>query len=266
MAFRLPFVCLAVSGLALVAGLDGVPLRAQGGQAATPKATASPSPSTAAGAPLTDLDAFMARVLKRRDETWRTLHDYILSETETFGIDGPANLPINGFKREYTWYVRDGFLVRSPVKYDGVALSDADRRAYETKWLEQEKAREKRSQQKAKAAGSANAPAVADASAVAAPTSLDDLVSGRGEPRFISEAYFLQFKFEPGNYYLVGRESIGDRPVVKIEYYPTRLFGTGSRTSGRRRPGREPQPVRTPPSRTGRRSRATSMIRKSNAR
>jgi len=55
--------------------------------------------------------------------------------------------------------------------------------------------------------------------------SLDQFVAQRGEPRFISEAYFLQFKFEPGNYYLAGRERIADRDVLKIEYYPTGLFG-----------------------------------------
>jgi len=31
--------------------------------------------------PQTDLDVFMARVLDRRDENWKKLHDYILSET-----------------------------------------------------------------------------------------------------------------------------------------------------------------------------------------
>ena len=44
------------------------------------------------------------------------------------------------------------------------------------------------------------------------------------EPRFISEAYFMKFPFEPGNYYLAGRETIDGRPVVKVEYYPSRLF------------------------------------------
>jgi len=45
-----------------------------------------------------------------------------------------------------------------------------------------------------------------------------------GEPRFISEAYFMKFRFEPGNYYLAGRETLDGRPVVKIEYYPSRMF------------------------------------------
>jgi len=68
----------------------------------------------------------MARVLQRRDENWRKLHDYILSETETFAIEGPGKLPLNGFKREYTWYVRDGFLIRSPLRYDGAATPETN--------------------------------------------------------------------------------------------------------------------------------------------
>ena len=41
----------------------------------------------------------------------------------------------------------------------------------------------------------------------------------------MSEAYFLRFKFEPGNYYLAGRERFDGRDVLRIEYYPTGLFG-----------------------------------------
>ena len=44
------------------------------------------------------------------------------------------------------------------------------------------------------------------------------------EPRFVSEAYFMDFKFEPGNYYLAGREQLKGKEVLRIEYYPTNLF------------------------------------------
>ena len=49
----------------------------------------------------------------------------------------------------------------------------------------------------------------------------------RLEPRFISESDFMEFTFEPGNYYFVGRETLAGREVVKIEYYPTDLFDDG---------------------------------------
>lgn len=35
---------------------------------------------------------------------------------------------------------------------------------------------------------------------------------------------FMRFPFEPGNYYLAGREVIDGVEVLRIEYYPTRLF------------------------------------------
>jgi hypothetical protein len=180
-------------------------------------------------AKLTDLDTFMARVLERREETWRTLHDYVLDETEQFRILGPGGVPLHGMKREFTWYVRDGFLVRSPLKYDGVALGESDRRAYEQRWLEEEKRREERAAKRASEARADAAKPAGDrpADAAAPPggePSLQNFVDQRGEPRFVSEAYFLRFKFEPGKYYLAGREMLNGRPVVKIEYYPTRLF------------------------------------------
>ena len=64
-----------------------------------------------------------------------------------------------------------------------------------------------------------------DAADESDPTDEDRLVdAARLEPRFISESYFMDFTFEPGNYYLVGRETLAAREVVKIEYYPTNLF------------------------------------------
>jgi hypothetical protein len=193
---------------------------------------ASSTPQTPA-AKANDLDAFMARVLERRDENWRKLHDYILSETETFSIttsgrlpvwskDEEDGLPLNGFRREYMWYVRDGYLIRSPLKYDGVALSETERRAYEARWLKDQQAREKKAQE---AAAKKEQPGqTAAASDKAEAPSLKELIDNRGEPEFVSEAYFLQFTFEPGHYYLAARETFEGRQVLRIEYYPTNLF------------------------------------------
>ena len=44
------------------------------------------------------------------------------------------------------------------------------------------------------------------------------------EPRFVTDAYFLDFAFEPGNYLLAGRETLNGRDVLRIEYYPDELF------------------------------------------
>ncbi len=174
--------------------------------------------------PSTDLDAFMARVLERRDENWRKLHDYILSETERFSIAGPGRVALYGFRREFSWYVRDGYLIRSPVRFDGVTISEPERRRYEEKWLSEEKAREeKRAKDEVEQAKKQQTQSGQNAPEESTP-SLEAILSGRADPRFVSEAYFLKFKFEPGNYYLVGREKLDGREVVCVEYYPTRLY------------------------------------------
>src|SRR5881296_3596551 len=62
----------------------------------------------------TDLDAFMKQVLARRDDNWKKLQQYVLDERETVQVQGPGRVPLWGERRDYTWYIRDGFFVRSP--------------------------------------------------------------------------------------------------------------------------------------------------------
>ena len=212
-----------------------------GRQVAWLLAAAVAAPLGAVPAAETDLDAFMAKVLERRNESWRQLHDYILSERERFDLIGPGDQRLFGGRREYTWFIRDGYLVRSPLRFDGVDLDDKQRRDYEDKWLRDEQAREqKASERKAQekttgsgktTEGRASVETGAPDPAQAPPADVAGLpddaaaIARRGmEPRFVSEAYFMRFKFEPGNYYLAGRETLDGRPVLRIEYYPTRLF------------------------------------------
>ena len=202
---------------------------------------------SSAGAQESDLDALMARVLERRNQTWKALHDYVLDERERFGLSGPSDVRLFGSEREYTWYVRDGVLVRSPVKVNGVAVSDADRREYEAKWLADEQSRAERAKKRAEeklaaqaAAAAAGGPGPAGSeapaggtgdapppAAVAAGDAPAEVVAKGLEPRFVSEANFLRFRFEKGRYFLVGRETLDGRPVLKIEYYPKKLFADG---------------------------------------
>ncbi|HOG28083.1 MAG TPA: hypothetical protein PLN93_01785 [Vicinamibacterales bacterium] len=203
---------------------------ASGGPLLRARQPAPPSPR------LSDLDAFMARVLERRNDNWKTLHDYILSERERFQVLGPGSVPLVGQRRDFIWFIRDGFLVRSPITANGVAIAETDRREYEAAWLAGEQAREKRAREKREGrAGAAEAAAgaagsAADAAIVEGLGGIEPLPEREaasmvgGEPRFISEAYFMKFRFEPGNYYLAGRETLDGRPVVKVEYYPSRMF------------------------------------------
>ena len=161
--------------------------------------------------PPNDLDALMSKALQRRDVDRRTLSDYVLDEIETFEVLGPGGAPLTRLRREYTWYVRDGIHVRSPVKYNGVPIGESERREYEDKWFTAEQDRRKeRAEREAKREAEGKQPALG-------PSALN-------EPRFVSESYFLEFKFEPGNYYLAGRETLDKHDVLRIDYFPTNLF------------------------------------------
>jgi hypothetical protein len=171
--------------------------------------------------PQTDLDAFMAKVLERREVNRRTLNDYILSEVESFDVLAPGRLPLYRFKREYEWYVREGIHVRSPVNYDGAPIGEEARRAYEDRWFDRERQRQKReAEKKAKGAGASGEQAPVPGGGGPGEVGVGQVL----EPRFVSEAYFLDFKFEPGNYYLVGRESLDGHEVLRVEYYPRKMF------------------------------------------
>ena len=65
--------------------------------------------------------------------------------------------------------------------------------------------------------------ATAEGDGIQETTSVDPVWADM-EPRFVSDAYFLDFEFEPGNYYLVGRETLDGHDVLRIEYYPEQMF------------------------------------------
>ena len=144
-----------------------------------------------------DLDDLMSQVLSHRDENWKKLQQYVLEERERLQLTEPDGARLFGLDREYFWFPRDGIFVRSPVRADGVAITEGERRKEEDAWLAQQRARK------------------------------DD------EPEFIKAAYFMRFKFDPGQYALVGPEAFAGRRALKIEYYPTKLF-----TEGRTRPNK----------------------------
>src|SRR5688572_21946814 len=116
-----------------------------------------------ASAPLTqsDLNDFMKKVVLKRDDNWKKFQQYVLDEHEQVEFRGPGKIPLWGDRREYTWYVRDGFFVRSPVKANGVTVPEEQRRSYEKRFLQREQSREKRAQARAReAAGKPGAEAI----------------------------------------------------------------------------------------------------------
>jgi hypothetical protein len=174
-----------------------------------------------------DLDEFMRQVLAHRDENWKKLQQYVLDEKEKMEVVGPQLVRIMGMRREYRWFIKEGYFVRSPVAYDGVPVADVERRKFEDDYLRQAKEREKRAASRADSSGATTGPEVpqSDSSVQASsPTDVEGLLAQTRQPQFISSAYFLRFKFEQGKYALVGREQFDGRAVLRIEYYPERLF------------------------------------------
>lgn len=169
--------------------------------------------------------------MTRRDDNWQKLQQYVLDERQELDVRSPGRAPVWGERREYTWFIRDGFFVRSPVRMNGVLVGEDERRTYEADFLRREREREARERERT--AGPDADPITSDA-----PSDLDSLIRQSRQPRFISSAYFLRFRFDEGQYALVGRESIDGREVLRVEYYPTKLFADDP---DRRRRGRERQ-------------------------
>jgi hypothetical protein len=167
-----------------------------------------------------DLDSFMEQVLARRDDNWKKLQQYILDEKERVELRGPSEALVWGQQREYSWFVREGYFIRSPVRFNGVAIGESERQKAEDDFLKRAKSRETPAE---------------PAAPTTAPTDVQSFITQTREPQFISSAYFLQFKFEPGHYALVGREKLDNREVLKIEYYPSRMFTDDPKTRTERR-------------------------------
>lgn len=193
------------------------------GAAAAPLAQRAPAPSAQAS----DLDVLMSQVLANRDQNWKKLQQYILDERQTLTVTGPGGIRVFGGEKDYRWFPRDGFFIRSPMRVDGVEIGDAERRREEQHFLEREQKREKRREQlRLENPDDTAEPASADG--------VGDILRQTVEPDFVSSAYFLRFKFDEGHYALVGREQLLGRDVLRIEYYPTKLFSDSDDDDDRR--------------------------------
>jgi hypothetical protein len=169
------------------------------------------------------LDAFMKRVLEARDENWKKLQQYILDERMQISVRGPSGLPIWGERREFTWFIREGYFIRSPLTVNGVKIGEEDRRKAEDGYLKRARARDKRAEDadRRKGGGIQGEPQPETEK----PAGLDAFLAQAQQPAFIENAYFMEFKFDQGRYALAGREPYeGSREVLKIEYYPEQLF------------------------------------------
>jgi hypothetical protein len=185
-----------------------------------------------------DLDAFMQEVVARRDDNWKKLQQYVLDEREVLDLRGPGNARLWGEEREYTWFIRDGYFIRSPLRFNGVTIGEDERRKAEDQYLRRVQRRDARGRQ----AGPENAdPDSTGIGAIArpdnndagtAPTDVNSVIQQVRQPQFVSSAYFLRFKFDAGTYALVGREQFEGQQVLRVEYYPTKLYQGPDRQNG----------------------------------
>ena len=153
----------ALAAGAVLAAAAWFPPDAAAGQAGT---AAGPPAASAAVQSGNEIDAFMERVLENRDASWRRIGDFVLREVLTLDVDGPAGLPISGFRHEYEWYVREDAVVRSPRRFDGVDIGEAERREYEADWVRRRERRAaERREERRRAAEEAAAAAERDAPA-----------------------------------------------------------------------------------------------------
>ena len=192
----------------------------------------------------TDLDTFMNAVVARSDDNWKKLQQYVLDERDEIVLNGPGGTRMWGEQRDYTWFIRDGYFIKSPVRANGAAVSEETRRKFEDAYLRGTKrrdARGRRDRPENAPTDSAGVGAVArpdnndnDDTVASAPTSVDGLIQQTRQPQFVSSSYFLRFKFDEGRYALAGREKFEGRDVLRIEYYPTKLFSDDNRRRGRR--------------------------------
>jgi hypothetical protein len=182
----------------------------------------------------TDLDALLSSVLARRDDNWKKLQQYTLDEAQRVELNGPAGRRLWGEAREYTWFIREGFFIRSPTKVNGVAVPEPERRRAEDSFLERVKRRDREEVEQASHCDVP--PCVQQEREAQAPTvtSVDDLLTQTRRPGFVEAAYFLRFKFEPGRYTLAGREVVDGHELLRVEYYPTRLFDHEQKDEERR--------------------------------
>ena len=182
--------------------------------------------------PQTDLDALMKKAVARRDHNWKTLQQYVLEERDTIDVRGSMNLRLWHERREFLWYPRDGFFVRSPLSVNGVKVSESDRRAEEDGYLRWVQARDQSGPDKPDGRSAITIgpqgirfmPASTSTPENDPPAAVGDLIRQRRQPEFIEAAYLLRLSFDEGRYAFVGRERVEDIDTLRIEYYPARLY------------------------------------------
>lgn len=139
-----------------------------------------------------DLKSFMEKVLRKRSVNWNDQYNYIFSERETLEFGGTFSAaPLQGFTSEFVWYVKEGYLVRSPVSVNGAPVPDDEREREEKKFIK-------------------------------------SLEKGRKSGEGVDRDKFFGFDFKKGEFVYAGTQEYESREVVVIEFYPEGMFNEGT--------------------------------------
>lgn len=133
------------------------------------------------------LDELMRQVLERRDANGAALSRFTFHEVERMVVRGQEEIaPLQSYVKEFAWSGGEDALVRAPLGTDGVLLDEPGR------------------------AWDIHAPA-ADSGVIDAFYAWDSLFA---------------FPYEPGRYFLAGREVFEGGDVLRIEYFPRAFFSS----------------------------------------
>ena len=149
---------------------------------------------------MNDLDEFMAKVMQKRWADAENLREYVFNEREALNVEIDTKIASQwSYRREYLWFVRDDYLVRSPVLIDGVKVSAKEKSAAEEEWINGQKRREKSKNQ----------------------NGIDyQALFGLENENSLDFQAFFGFEFEPGRYLYGGERQFEGRTALLVEYYP----------------------------------------------
>ena len=154
-----------------------------------------------------EIDVFMEKVLDTRKNNWDQLYNYIFTEKDTFRLIGKIEDPARqAFTGEWRWRVKEGFMVRSPYKVNGVLVSDEEREKAEQAWIKERKRQKENEERKEKGLP---------------PLESEDEEDEAGED---TREVFFGMDTKKGKFFFAGKTVINGIDVVIVEYYPEEMI------------------------------------------
>lgn len=157
-----------------------------------------------------EIDKFMEKVLDKRKNNWDQLYNYIFTEKDTFKLIGNIENPAaQAYTGEWHWRVKEGFMVRSPYKINGVEVSQEEREKAEAAWIKERKKQKENDERKEKGL---------------APLEDENEESDEDEAGEDSREVFFGMNTKKGSFFFAGKTVIDGLELVIVEYYPQEMI------------------------------------------